>query len=82
MKCITCNDKIIVNKENKQPYGAVSVILMPTPSSKHGLKEKELKVNAPQGWVNVTTNPLYGFVCDNCLLLKNVLPYNNFINKI
>lgn len=82
MKCITCKKKIIVNKETKQPYAAVSIILLPSPTSKHGFKEKEIKVNAPQNWVHVETNPQYGYLCDDCFIPKNAFDYNKFITKI
>mgnify|MGYP003117830041 FL=1 len=82
MKCITCKKKIIVNKETKQPYGAVSVIALPTPSSKHGKVEKETVVNAPTSWVNVQTNPLYGYICDECYSPKCVHEWNTFSAKI
>ena len=82
MKCITCKKKIIVNKETKQPYGAVSVIALPTPSSKHCVDKKQPSVNAPTSWASVKTNPQYGYICDDCFIPKNAADYNTFINKI
>lgn len=82
MKCITCKKKIIVDKETKQPYGAVSVIALPTPSSKHGSIKKKISVNAPQQWVSVHTTPRYGFICDDCFNPKYAQDWNNFSDKI
>lgn len=82
MKCITCKKKIIVDKETKQPYGAVSIIALPTPSSKHGSVMKKLSVKAPNQWINVQTNPQYGFICDDCYKPKQTLDFNSFSSKI
>jgi uncharacterized protein YlaI len=82
MKCITCKKKITVNKETKQPDGAVSVIALPTPSSKHGESLEEIKVNAPQMWAQIRTNPQYGFLCDDCFNPKNLNDYNDFLSKM
>lgn len=82
MKCITCKKKIIVNKETKQPYGAVSIIALPTPSSKHSVVNKQTTVKAPTSWASINTNPQYGYICDDCFIPKNAKDYNTFISKI
>ena len=82
MKCITCKKKIIVDKETKQPYGAVSIIMQPTPSSKHGKEMKKKVVDAPTGWASYQNSPLYGYICDNCVNPKFAFDYNTFIGKI
>jgi len=82
MKCITCKKKIIVDKDTKQPYGAVSVITLPTSTSKHGKKDKEITVKAPISWANVNTQPLYGFICDDCYNPRYAKDYNAFIGRI
>lgn len=82
MKCVTCKKKIIVDKETKQPEGAVSIIALPTPSSQHGKVEKKQIVNAPQSWVNVRTTPQYGYICDGCFNPKYAHDYTTFTAKI
>lgn len=82
MKCITCKKEVKIDKETKQPEGASSIIILSTPSSKHGGKMIEHRINLPQSYYRIDTNPDYGVLCDNCYSPSETKKYNDFIASI